>query len=83
MLKQSDAMVATSRKVPLEIFFSSTILSDDNSFSECSDFFTRSLYYRGEMAISAEGQGHLVLPFFISKKRGSQPFFLEGNQGRF
>jgi len=40
--KQSYAMAAESRKVPLEIFFNPTILSDDNLFSEFSDFFTPS-----------------------------------------
>jgi len=37
-------MAAESRKVPLEIFFNPTILSDDDLFSEFSDFFTPSLY---------------------------------------
>jgi hypothetical protein len=40
---QSDAKLAGLRKVPLEIFFNPTILSDDNLFSEFSDFFTPSL----------------------------------------
>jgi len=40
VFKQSYAMAAESRKVPLEIFFNPTILSDDNLFSELSDFFT-------------------------------------------
>jgi hypothetical protein len=42
VFKQSDAMAAESRKVPLEIFFNPTILSDHNLFSEFSDFFTPS-----------------------------------------
>jgi len=42
VFKQSYAMAAESRKVPLEIFFNPTILSDDNLFSEFSDFFTPS-----------------------------------------
>jgi hypothetical protein len=42
VFKQSYAMAAESRKVPLEIFFNPTILSDDNLFSEFSDFFTLS-----------------------------------------
>jgi hypothetical protein len=32
VLKHSDAMVAELRKVPLEIFFNPTILSDDDLF---------------------------------------------------
>jgi len=43
VFKQNYAMAAESRKVPLEIFFNPTILSDDNLFSEFSDFFTPSL----------------------------------------
>jgi len=42
VFKQSYAMAAKSRKVPLEIFFNPTILSDDNLFSEFSDFFPSS-----------------------------------------
>jgi len=42
VFKQSYAMAAESRKVPLEIFFNPTILSDDNLFSGFSDFFTPS-----------------------------------------
>jgi len=42
VFKQSYAMAAESRKVPLEIFFNPTILSDENLFSEFSDFFTPS-----------------------------------------
>jgi hypothetical protein len=42
VFKQSYAMAAESRKVPLEIFFNPTILSDHNLFSEFSDFFTPS-----------------------------------------
>ena len=42
MFKQSYAMAAESRKVPLEIFFNPTILSDDNLFPEFSDYFTHS-----------------------------------------
>jgi hypothetical protein len=42
VFKQSYAMAAESRKVPLEIFFNPTILSDANLFSEFSDFFTPS-----------------------------------------
>jgi hypothetical protein len=42
VFKQSYVMAAESRKVPLEIFFNPTILSDDNFFSEISDFFTPS-----------------------------------------
>ncbi len=42
VFKQSYAMAAESRKVPLEICFNPTILSDDNLFSEFSDFFTLS-----------------------------------------
>jgi len=44
VFKQSEAMAAGSREVPLEIFFNPTILSDDNLFSEFSDFFTPSLF---------------------------------------
>ena len=33
-------MAAESQKVPLEIFFNPTILSDDNLFSEFSNFVT-------------------------------------------
>jgi hypothetical protein len=48
-------MAAESRKVPLEIFFNPTILSDDNLFSEVSIFFLTnkegkvklSIYHRG------------------------------------
>jgi hypothetical protein len=43
VFKQSYAMAAESRKAPLEIFFNPTILSDDNLFSEFSNFFTPSL----------------------------------------
>jgi hypothetical protein len=42
VFKQSYAMAAESQKVPLEIFFNPTILSDDNLFSELSNFFTPS-----------------------------------------
>jgi len=42
VFKQSYAMTAESRKVPLEIFSNPTILSDENLFSEFSDFFTLS-----------------------------------------
>jgi len=41
VLYHNYALAAESRKVPLEIFFNPTILSDDNLFSEFSDFFTR------------------------------------------
>jgi hypothetical protein len=44
VFKQSYAMAAESQKVPLEIFFNPTILSDDNLFLEFSDFFTPSLF---------------------------------------
>jgi hypothetical protein len=40
VFKQSYAMTAESQKVPLEIFFNPTILSDDNLFSEFPNFFT-------------------------------------------
>jgi hypothetical protein len=40
VFKQSHAMAAESQKVPLEIFFNPAILSDDNLFSEFSNFFT-------------------------------------------
>jgi hypothetical protein len=40
VFKQSYAMAAESQKVPLEIFFNPTILSDDNLFSEFPNFFT-------------------------------------------
>jgi hypothetical protein len=40
VFKPSYAMAAESRKVPLEIFFNPTILSDDNLFSEFSDSLT-------------------------------------------
>ena len=40
VFKESYAMAAESQKVPLEIFFSPTILSDGNLFSEFSNFFT-------------------------------------------
>jgi hypothetical protein len=43
VFKQSYAIAAESRKVPLEIFFNPTILSDDNLFSEFSDFPAPSL----------------------------------------
>jgi hypothetical protein len=43
VFKQSYAMAAESRKVPLEIFFNPTILSDHKLFSEFFDFFTPSL----------------------------------------
>jgi hypothetical protein len=42
VFKKSYAMAAESRKVPLEILSNPTILSDDNLFSEFSDFFTPS-----------------------------------------
>ena len=42
VFKQSYAIAAESQKVPLEIFFNPTILSDDNLFLEFSDFFTPS-----------------------------------------
>ena len=42
VFKQSEAMAAGSREVPLEIFFNPTILSDDNLFSEFFNFFTPS-----------------------------------------
>ena len=44
VFKQSHAMAAESRKVTLEIFSKPTILSDDNLFSDFSDFFTPSLH---------------------------------------
>jgi hypothetical protein len=44
VFKQSYAMAAELLEVPLEIFFNPTILSDDNLFSEFSNFFTPSLY---------------------------------------
>jgi hypothetical protein len=37
VFKHSYAMAAESQKVPLEIFFNPTILSDDNLFSEFGD----------------------------------------------
>jgi hypothetical protein len=49
VFKQSYAMAAESRKVPLEIFSNPTILSDDNLFSEFSHFFTPSLFQRGKL----------------------------------
>ena len=42
VFKQSYAMAAESRKVPLEIFSNPTILADDHSFSESPVFFTPS-----------------------------------------
>ncbi len=42
VFKQSYAMAAESRKVPLEIFFNPTILSDNSLFSSFSDFFPHS-----------------------------------------
>jgi len=48
VFKQSYAMAAKSRKVPLEIFFNPTILSDHKLFSEFFDFFTPSLCQKGE-----------------------------------
>jgi hypothetical protein len=48
-VKQSYTMVAESRKVPLEIFSNPTILSDDNLFSEFSDFFMASGVRRGNL----------------------------------
>jgi len=44
VVKQRYAMAVDSRKVPLEIFFNPTILSDDNLFSEFSNFFTPSQF---------------------------------------
>jgi hypothetical protein len=44
VVKQSYPMAAELLEVPLEIFFNPTILSDDNLFSEFSNFFTPSLY---------------------------------------
>jgi hypothetical protein len=38
VFKQGYAAAAESQKVPLEIFFNPTILSDDNLFSEFSNF---------------------------------------------
>jgi hypothetical protein len=49
VFKQNYAMAAESRKVPLEIFFNPTILSDHKLFSEFSDFFTPSLFHRGRL----------------------------------
>ena len=43
VVKQGCTVATESRKVPLEIFFNPTILSDDNLFSEFSDFFAPSL----------------------------------------
>jgi hypothetical protein len=40
VFKQSYARAAESRKVPLEIFFNPTILSDNNLFLEFLNFFT-------------------------------------------
>jgi hypothetical protein len=42
VFKQSYAMAAELRKVPLEIFFDPTILSDDNLRYDFADFFTPS-----------------------------------------
>jgi len=42
VFKQSYAMAAELQKVPLEIFFNPTILSDNNLFLEFSNFFTPS-----------------------------------------
>jgi hypothetical protein len=42
VFKQSYAMAAESRKVPIEIYYNPTILSDNNLLSEFSDFFTPS-----------------------------------------
>jgi len=47
VFKQSYAMAAKPQKVPPEIFFNPTILSDDNLFSEFSNFFTPPLSERG------------------------------------
>jgi hypothetical protein len=47
VFKQSYSMATESQKVPLEIFSYPTILSDDNLFSEFSNFFTPSLRLRG------------------------------------
>jgi hypothetical protein len=46
-VNQSEAMAAGSRKVPLEIFFNPTILSDDNLISELSDFFHTFSFLKG------------------------------------
>ena len=42
VFKHSPAMAAESRKVPLEIFFNPTILSDGNLFPQFCNFFTPS-----------------------------------------
>jgi hypothetical protein len=47
VFKQSYAIAAESQKVPLEIFSNPTILSDENLFSEFSDFFTPSPLLKG------------------------------------
>jgi len=46
VFKQSYAIAAELRKVPLEIFFNPAILSDDNLFSEFV-IFLHLLSYRG------------------------------------
>jgi hypothetical protein len=48
VFKDSCAMAAESRKVPLEIFSNPTILSDNNLFAEFFDFFTPSLFLKGK-----------------------------------
>jgi hypothetical protein len=58
VFKQNYAMTAESRKVPLEIFFNPTILSDDNLFSEFSIFFTPS-----QLWVLFMGRGGFSLPF--------------------
>jgi hypothetical protein len=54
-------MAVESPKVPLEIFFNPTILSDDSLLSEFSDFFTPK---GGERGINAEGQNELGSALF-------------------
>jgi len=48
VFRQSYAMAAESREVPLEIFSNPTILSDDNLFPRSSDFSTPPLEKRGD-----------------------------------
>jgi len=57
VFKQGCTVAAESPKVPLEIFFNPTILSDDDLFSEFPDFFTPPLTIGGLFSSLCKREG--------------------------
>jgi hypothetical protein len=66
-------MAAELRKVPLEIFFNPTILSDGHLFSGFSDFFTPPLPPReGSFMVMKGGKEMTIEEFYLLEFTGAE-----------